>query len=147
MDVDLKQKLSLNVACNRKGIGSMSEVGIARKGINCLAVPVCQSCKQEVLLLGNEVAFNKAIIEEREKGINDIQQEIGQANEIFRDLAVLVHEQGVVIDDIQSNIEASSVATTQAKMQLSKAHKNAKSRSSWVSVKCNIVSCTGSPYF
>ncbi|XP_043707698.1 syntaxin-22-like isoform X1 [Telopea speciosissima] len=87
--------------------------------------------RQEVLLLGNEVAFNEAIIEEREQGIKDIQQEIGQANEIFRDLAVLVHEQGVVIDDIQSNIEASSAATTQAKVQLSKAHKNVKSRSSW----------------
>ncbi|XP_043693757.1 syntaxin-22-like [Telopea speciosissima] len=87
--------------------------------------------RQEVLLLGNEVAFNEAIIEEREQGIKDIQQEIGQANEIFRDLAVLVHEQGVVIDDIQSNIEASSATTTQAKVQLSKAHKNVKSRSSW----------------
>ncbi|XP_042481151.1 syntaxin-22-like [Macadamia integrifolia] len=87
--------------------------------------------RQEVLLLGNEVAFNEAIIEEREQGIKDVQQEIGQANEIFRDLAVLVHEQGVVIDDIQSNIEASSSATTQAKVQLSKAHKSVKSRSSW----------------
>ncbi|RVX06908.1 Syntaxin-21 [Vitis vinifera] len=91
------------------------------------------TCRQEVLFLGNEIAFNEAIIEEREQGIKEIQDQIGQANEIFRDLAVLVHEQGVVIDDIHSNIEASSAATTQATAQLSKASKSVKSRSSWVS--------------
>lgn len=36
-------------------------------------------------------------MEEREQGIRDIQEEIGQTNEIFKDLAVLVYEQGVVI--------------------------------------------------
>lgn len=51
-------------------------------------------------MLGNEVAFNEAIIDEREQGIRDIQVEIGQANEIFKDLAVLIHGQGVVIGEI-----------------------------------------------
>lgn len=55
------------------------------------------ACRQEVLFLDNEIAFNEAIIEEREQGIKEIEDQIGQANEIFRDLAVLVHEQGVVI--------------------------------------------------
>lgn len=54
-------------------------------------------CRQEILLLDNEIAFNEAIIEEREQGFRDIEEQIGQANEIFKDLAVLVHEQGVVI--------------------------------------------------
>ncbi|KAA8548308.1 hypothetical protein F0562_004737 [Nyssa sinensis] len=79
--------------------------------------------RQVVLLLGNEIAFNEAIIEEREQGIRDIQDQIGQANEIFKDLAVLVHEQGIVIDDIQSNVESSAAVTTQARVQLSKASK------------------------
>ncbi|KAI5651024.1 hypothetical protein M9H77_37029 [Catharanthus roseus] len=87
--------------------------------------------RQEVFLLGNEIAFNEAIIEEREQGIKDIQDQIGEASEIFKDLAVLVHEQGVVIDDIHSNIEASSAATTQARVQLSKASKSGKTKSSW----------------
>ncbi|KAK3011347.1 hypothetical protein RJ639_012798 [Escallonia herrerae] len=60
--------------------------------------------RQEVLLLGNEIAFNEAIIEEREHGIRDIQDEIEQANENFKDLAVLVHEQGVVIDAVHSTL-------------------------------------------
>ena len=47
-------------------------------------------CRQEVFLLDNEISFNEAMIEEREQGIRDIQEEIGQANEIFKDLAVLV---------------------------------------------------------
>ncbi|KAL0304860.1 UNVERIFIED_CONTAM: syntaxin, partial [Sesamum calycinum] len=64
-----------------------------------------ESRRQEVLLLDNEIAFNEAIIEEREQGIKEIQQQIGEVNEIFKDLAVLVHEQGTMIDDIGSNIE------------------------------------------
>ncbi|PON50506.1 t-SNARE [Trema orientale] len=87
--------------------------------------------RQELVLLDNEIAFNEAIIEEREQGIKDIQEQIGEANEIFKDLAVLVHEQGIVIDDIQSNIDSSSGATAQARAQLGKASKSGKSRASW----------------
>ncbi|XP_024182291.1 syntaxin-22 isoform X2 [Rosa chinensis] len=87
--------------------------------------------RQEVVLLDNEIGFNEAIIEEREQGIKDIEEQIGEASEIFRDLAVLVHEQGVVIDDIHSNIDNSSAATTQARVQLAKASKGVKTRSSW----------------
>lgn len=87
--------------------------------------------RQEILILDNEIAFNEAMIEEREQGIREIQDQIGQVNEIFKDLAVLVHEQGVVIDDIRSNIESSADATSQAKVQLVKASKSVKSRISW----------------
>ena len=58
---------------------------------------IWKCCRQEVLQLENEVVFNEAIIEEREQGIQEIQQQIGEVNEIFKDLAVLVHEQGVMI--------------------------------------------------
>ncbi|XP_019445278.1 PREDICTED: syntaxin-23-like isoform X1 [Lupinus angustifolius] len=56
-----------------------------------------ESKRQEVLFLDNEIAFNEAIIDEREQGIQEIQQQIGEVNEIFKDLAVLVHEQGTMI--------------------------------------------------
>lgn len=49
------------------------------------------------MLLENEISFNEAIIEEREQGIQEIQQQIGEVNEIFKDLAVLVHGQGNMI--------------------------------------------------
>lgn len=100
--------------------------------------------RKEVVMVGNEIAFNEAIIEEREQGIRDIEEQIGEANEIFKDLAVLVHEQGVVIDDIHSNIEDSSAATTQTRVQLAKASKSVKSRCSlsvcwWVVVVTFVV--------
>ncbi|XVF52018.1 hypothetical protein PTKIN_Ptkin04bG0231700 [Pterospermum kingtungense] len=89
-----------------------------------------ESRRQEVLLLDNEIAFNEAIIEEREQGIQEIQQQIGEVNEIFKDLAVLVHEQGTVIDDIGTHIENSQAATSQATSQLVKAAKTQRSNSS-----------------
>lgn len=49
------------------------------------------------MLLDSELVFNEAVIEEREHGIQEIQQQIGEVNEIFKDLAVLVHDQGGLI--------------------------------------------------
>jgi syntaxin 7 len=84
--------------------------------------------RQEIVLLDNEISFNEAMIEERDQGLREIEEQIGEANEIFKDLAVLVHDQGIVIDDIQSNIDTSAGATSQAKVQLVKASKSVKSK-------------------
>ncbi|CAN1256773.1 SYP22 [Linum perenne] len=65
--------------------------------------------RQEVVLLDNEIAFNEAIIEEREQGIHEIQQQI---------------------DDIGSHIDNAHAATAQGKQQLVKAAKTQKSNSS-----------------
>ncbi|KAI4383020.1 hypothetical protein MLD38_008903 [Melastoma candidum] len=91
---------------------------------------VLESKRQEVIQLDNEIAFNEAVIEEREQGIREIQEQIIEVNEIFKDLAVLVHEQGVMIDDIGSNVENSHAATAQGTSQLVKASKTQKSSSS-----------------
>jgi hypothetical protein len=56
-------------------------------------------CRQDFLQLENEVVFNEAVIEEREQGIREIHQQIGEVNEIFKDLAVLVNEQGYMIGE------------------------------------------------
>ncbi|OMO85597.1 hypothetical protein CCACVL1_10086 [Corchorus capsularis] len=92
---------------------------------------VMQQRRQELVLLDNEIAFNEAMIEEREQGIREVEVQIGEVNDIFKDLAVLVNDQGVIIDDISSNIDSSSVATTQARVQLARASKSVKSRTSW----------------
>jgi syntaxin 7 len=55
------------------------------------------NCRQELHLLDNEISFNEAMIEERDQGLREIEEQIGEANEIFKDLAVLVHDQGIVI--------------------------------------------------
>ncbi|EPS68669.1 syntaxin-like protein, partial [Genlisea aurea] len=89
-----------------------------------------ESRRQEVLLLDNEISFNEAMIDEREQGMQEIQHQIGEVNEIFKDLAVLVHEQGIMIDDIGSNVEGAHAGTAQAKSQLVKAAKTQRSNSS-----------------
>lgn len=88
------------------------------------------SKRHEVLLLENEIVFNEAVNEERDQGIKEIQEQISEVHEIFEDLAVLVHEQGAMIDDISSNIESSHASTAQATIQLTKASKSQKSISS-----------------
>lgn len=87
--------------------------------------------RQELVLLDNEISFNEAIIEEREQGLREVQEQIGEVNEIFKDLAVLVHEQSPMIEDIGKNIEASAAASSQAKQHISKASKSERSGSTW----------------
>lgn len=86
--------------------------------------------QRQVILVDNEIAFNQATIEERDQGIREIQQQIGEVNQIFKDLAVLVHEQGTMIDDVSSNIQHTHSATTQATFHLTEASKTQKSISS-----------------
>ncbi|KAI8530495.1 hypothetical protein RHMOL_Rhmol11G0063500 [Rhododendron molle] len=107
-----------------------SEVDISSDKSQEQRALLVQSRRQEVLLLDNEITFNEAIIEEREQGIQEIQHQIGEVNEIFKDLAVLVHEQGTMIDDIGSNIEGAHAATSQGKSHLAKAAKTQRSNSS-----------------
>lgn len=53
--------------------------------------------RQQVLELDNEIIHNEAIIEEREQGIQEIQNQIGEVSQIFKDLAGLVDHQGIII--------------------------------------------------
>ncbi|RZC81609.1 hypothetical protein C5167_044183 [Papaver somniferum] len=88
------------------------------------------SRRQGFLQLNSEIVLNEAIIEEREQGIQEIQNQIGEVNGIFKELAVLVHDQGHSIDDIGSHVDKSYTATQRAKSQLEKAAKIQKSNSS-----------------
>lgn len=91
----------------------------------------------ELLQLEGEIDFNNALIEEREAGIAEIQTQIGEVNEIFQDLAVLVNEQGTLVDDIEANIIRTSVKTKEAKGELVKAdghQRSARNRLLWLIV-------------
>ncbi|MCH98661.1 syntaxin-22-like, partial [Trifolium medium] len=76
---------------------TVSEAGVSSDKSQEQQALLVESRRQEVISLDNEISFNEAIIEEREQGIQEIQQQIGEVNEIFKDLAVLVHEQGAMI--------------------------------------------------
>lgn len=53
---------------------------------------VLWSCAQ-VAALDQTVAYHEALIEERDAGIAEIQRQIGEVNEMFQDLAVLINDQ------------------------------------------------------
>jgi syntaxin 7 len=88
--------------------------------------------RQELLLLDGEIEYNSALIAERDAGIAEIQSQIGEVNEIFQDLAVLVNEQGGLIDDIEANIVRTSVRTKEAKRELQKAEVSQKGSQRWM---------------
>ncbi|EFH67237.1 predicted protein, partial [Arabidopsis lyrata subsp. lyrata] len=90
---------------------------------------VLMESRQEVVLLDNEISFNEAVIEEREQGIQEVEHQIGEVNDIFKDLAVLVNYQGDIID-IGSHIDNAHSATAQGKSHLVKASKTQRSNSS-----------------
>lgn len=60
--------------------------------------------------MDTEIVFNEAIIEEREQGIQETQQQISEVNEIFKDLAVLVHDQGAMIGKFSLLVASSTEA-------------------------------------
>ena len=70
--------------------------------------------------------FNFEQLEERERAFNQLESDILDVNTIFKDLATLVHDQGEVIDSIESHVESSHVRVQEGSEQLrqAEAYKN-----------------------
>ncbi|XP_065685224.1 syntaxin-7 isoform X1 [Hydra vulgaris] len=66
-------------------------------------------------------------LKEKESRLNQIEEDILNVNEIFRDMALLVHEQGSTIDSIESNIEHAVIQVEQANSELIRATKYQRS--------------------
>lgn len=91
-----------------------------------------QQRKQELVQMDGEIKFNEALIEEREAGIVEISEQIGEVHQIFQDLAVLVHDQGECLDDIEANLTRAADRTGQATVQVARAERSQlKSRNTW----------------
>ncbi|XP_020902195.1 syntaxin-7 isoform X2 [Exaiptasia diaphana] len=71
--------------------------------------------------LSEQIAVDEAIVYEREDRIRQIEADILDINEIFRDLASMVHEQGEMIDSIEGNIDRVHTNVESANTQLYKA--------------------------
>jgi t-SNARE complex subunit (syntaxin) len=76
---------------------------------------------KELQTIEEESVFQNAIIAEREEGIKQIEKTVLEVNEIFRDVANLVQEQGQMIDNIESNIEVSVSDVSQGVEEIKKA--------------------------
>ncbi|XP_020087914.1 syntaxin-22-like isoform X1 [Ananas comosus] len=84
--------------------------------------------RQEVLTLDNEIASNDVVIEERDQGIREINYDVEQVNEIYKDLAILLLDQQATIDSIDKHVEAAYVSNASAKTQVRTASESSKSR-------------------
>jgi len=68
-------------------------------------------------------AVNIQELREREESIRQLESDILDVNQIFKELATMVHEQGDTIDSIEANIESSSFQVHQGTEQISRAAK------------------------
>jgi len=57
-------------------------------------------------------------LREREKAIKQLESDIVDVNQIFKELASLVHEQGETIDSIEANVESAQMEVQQGAQQL-----------------------------
>lgn len=90
--------------------------------------------QQQAELAGVEssLQFNDAIIEERDAAITEISGQIGEVHQIFQDLAVLVSDQGLALDDIEANITRAAERTGGAHTQILRAERSQRSsRNRW----------------
>lgn len=62
-----------------------------------------------------------ADLEEREREMHQLEHDILDINDIFRDLGTMVHEQGEAIDNIESNVETAAVRVESGNRQLESA--------------------------
>lgn len=67
-----------------------------------------------------EVRENTVLVAEREKEIAVILQSIREIHQFFQDIAMLVVEQGTVLDRIDYNIEHTAVRVAEGRQQLEK---------------------------
>jgi len=75
----------------------------------------------------DEVDFQESLIIERESEIRNIEQSVGELNELFRDVAHMVHEQGGTLDVIAENVTQTRDDTQNADQQLRTASRHQKS--------------------
>lgn len=62
-------------------------------------------------------------LQEREKAVRQLEADIGDVNQIFKDLAAMVHDQGEIIDSIEANVESSSIRVGEGVEQLRQAER------------------------
>lgn len=79
-------------------------------------------------MTAQDSSITNRIAQEREEGIRRIQSQVSEVNQIFRDLASIVTEQGRQFDSIEDLAEESSLNTKQAVVELKKASDRQRSQ-------------------
>ena len=74
----------------------------------------------------DEVDFQESLIIERESEIRNIEQSVGELNELFRDVAHMVQQQGGELDRIDVNVQNTVTDTRNADLELRSANRYQK---------------------
>ena len=85
-----------------------------------------QLLEEPQLAQQDEVDFQENLIIEREGEIRQIEQSVGELNELFRDVATIVREQGDQLDVIDVNVEHTLTDTRGADTELRSASRYQK---------------------
>jgi syntaxin 12/13 len=75
--------------------------------------------QQQILAMEQDVDLQ--LMQEREQSIRKLESDIMDVNQIFKDLGMLVHEQGEMIDSIETNVENAQIHVVSGTEQLQKA--------------------------
>lgn len=76
--------------------------------------------------------FNDEEIADREEAIIQIQKDMLDIHEIFRNLADLSNQQGYLVDNIESNVQEVSINVERADDELIEADKQQKKKNKWL---------------
>lgn len=82
------------------------------------------SQRQQQTQIAIEQDVNLVQLREREAALKRLENDIVDVNMIFKDLAVMVHDQGEVIDSIESNVENVQMRVGEANTHLESAKKS-----------------------
>jgi len=66
---------------------------------------------------------NLELLMERERNVRQLESDIMDVNQIFKDLAAMVHDQGEMVDSIEANVETSAIRVNEGTEQLRQAER------------------------
>merc|ERR1712190_556487 len=73
------------------------------------------------IIAHEDVSLRNRIAQERDEGIRRIQGQVHEVNQIFRDLASIVQDQGQQFESIESQTETAAMNTKETVQELKKA--------------------------
>eukprot|EP01025_Chloroclados_australasicus_P053754 TRINITY_DN6352_c0_g1_i1.p1 TRINITY_DN6352_c0_g1~~TRINITY_DN6352_c0_g1_i1.p1 ORF type:complete len:278 (-),score=41.98 TRINITY_DN6352_c0_g1_i1:434-1267(-) len=84
-------------------------------------------------LLQSQITFHEELIQERDQGIREINNQIAEVNDIFQDLAVLVTDQGETVEVIDNNMTnvGESVERGRRELVVAQRHQKGATKRMW----------------